>query len=66
MKFFTVTILMMFIFIFYRILINKFAYKETLIILSVFSTLIFESYVFSIFMFQILFFDYVGRKEYRE
>lgn len=58
--------LIFFVFIFYRIWINKFTYKEALIILSVFSTLIFESYGFSIFMFQILFFDYVGRKEYRE
>jgi oligosaccharide repeat unit polymerase wzy len=53
--------------IFNRIWNNKFTNKEGILILSVFCTLMFESYGFSIFMFQILFFDYVGkRKEYRE
>lgn len=56
-----------FMFIFNRIWSNKFTNKEGILILSVFCTLMFESYGFSIFMFQILFFDYVGkRKEYRE
>jgi len=55
--------LILFIFIFYRILRNKYTYREGILILSVFSTLMFESYGFSIFMFQILFFDYVGKRK---
>lgn len=56
-----------FMVIFNRIWNNKFTNKEGILILSVFCTLMFESYGFSIFMFQILFFDYIGkRKEYRE
>ena len=57
---FTIIFLMI---IFNRIWNNRFTYREGILILSVFSTLMFESYGFSIFMFHILFFDYVGKRK---
>jgi len=55
------------IFLFFSLLLvfpKGYNYGSTaLLILSVFSTLMFESYGFSIFMFQILFFDYVGKRK---
>ncbi|WP_261066399.1 hypothetical protein [Streptococcus mitis] len=51
------------IFIFSRIKEYSFTLRESILLISVFISLMFESYGYTVFLFPILFFDYLGKRK---
>ena len=51
------------LFIFSRIKEYSFTLRESILLISVFISLMFESYGYTVFLFPILFFDYLGKRK---